>query len=349
MLIFSTTFYIYELNKSLDEKNIVIQSQKKLINNQEQTISTLNQNIEEKTQIIGSLQENIYTKEEHISTLEKQILLQSEQMKIQNIQIENQRNTIEEEKTNQQVMNEDKDIDGLTYQEEIKLGTSDNDSDSDDDGVPDKYDEHPTGGGRNTVKYLQWSYLEDWNWELTIPADVISYYEQIRPTWQGDYSKYYSEFIDSKDVGIQQMALGLKNIIDKKKNQWTYYDEVMFIVRLVQALHYSSDELVGFDDYPKYPMQTINDGTGDCEDMAILAAALLKELNYDVILIKLSNIPGSSSNHLAIGVLGTYIDKGTYIEKNGKPYFYIETTSSRKFGEFPEQFKGCTFELIDIQ
>lgn len=249
----------------------------------------------------------------------------------------------------ERAMNTDNDGDGLTYRQELELGTSDFNPDSDGDSVPDKYDEHPTGGGRMIVKYLEWDYTTHWTWELNIPLDVVTFYEKVpRPTWQGSYS-YYSEFIDFNDKGIERLANGLKDAIDKygKQYGWDYYDQVMFVVRMVQQLRYASDILVGFDDYTKYPMQTLNDGTGDCEDMAILTAAILKKIGYDVKLIFL-NIPDGRT-HLAVGVWGHDTYPGTYFPKDNKKYFYIETTATGwDFGEFPTVWNGSTGILIDV-
>lgn len=251
---------------------------------------------------------------------------------------------IQEEK----LLSQDNDGDGLNLREEQLRGTSDYNSDTDGDSVPDKYDEHPLGGDRNIVKYLKWDYITPWTWELDIKADVITYYEQKpRPTWHGDYS-YYSEFIETNDPGIKRLASGLRSTINEYGQQWDYYNQVMFVVSMVQQMHYASDILVGFDDYTKFPMQTLNDGTGDCEDMSILTAAILKELNFDVKLIFLS-IPDGRT-HVAIGVWGIDNYPGTYWSKDNRKYFYIETTNlGWDFGEYPTEFSGSTGRLIDIK
>jgi hypothetical protein len=263
--------------------------------------------------------------------------------------ISQQRQEIEAEVERQRILNEDKDNDGLTLREELELGTSDTNPDSDGDSVPDKYDAHPTGGGRMAVKYLEWDYGGHWTWELTIPSDVITYYEQIpRPTWKGSHL-YYSEFIDFNDRGIERLANGLQECIDNYGSQhgWDYYDNVTFVVSMVQHLHYSQDILVGFDDYTKYPMQTLNDETGDCEDFAILSAAILDRLGYDVKLIFVY-IPDGRT-HLAIAVWGHDTYPGTYWTENNKKYFYIETTAPGwDIGEFPDEFQGSTGLLIDV-
>ena len=51
------------------------------------------------------------------------------------------------------------------------------------------------------------------------------------------------------------------------------------IVSFVQNLPYTSDDVTtGYDEYPRYPYETLYDNGGDCEDTSILASAMLHEL-----------------------------------------------------------------------
>ncbi len=272
------------------------------------------------------------------------INIQGKVISEQSVELNEKDSILEQEK----LLNEDKDGDGLTLREERSLMTFDTNIDSDGDSVPDKYDEHPMTGGRMIVKHLEWDYSgKHWTYDLPIPSDVITYYEQKpRPRWASDYS-YFSEFIDVNDKGVEILASGLQDFIDQYSEiyKWDYYDKVMFVVSMVRQLHYISDVYVGFDEFTKFPMQTLNDGTGDCEDMAILSAAILKKLNYDVKLLYL-DIP-DRMNHVAIAVLGDI--SGTYFERDNKKYFYVETIAKYNFGEFPSQWVGGEGILIDLK
>lgn len=79
-------------------------------------------------------------------------------------------------------------------------------------------------------------------------------------------------------------------------------------------------------EYPKYPIETLVDGKGDCEDSSILSAALLGIMGYDAVLLKYSD-------HMALGVqmtgFGPYYADYTpkYYEFGGKRYYYVETTN----------------------
>ena len=47
-----------------------------------------------------------------------------------------------------------------------------------------------------------------------------------------------------------------------------------FVISFVQDLPYTSDDVTtGFDEYPRFPYETLYDNGGDCEDTSILASA----------------------------------------------------------------------------
>ncbi|ABE51403.1 Protein with cacluim-binding EF-hand domain [Methanococcoides burtonii DSM 6242] len=90
----------------------------------------------------------------------------------------------------------------------------------------------------------------------------------------------------------------------------------------VQSLPYVSDSAsAGYDEYPRFPFETLYHGGGDCEDSSILLASLLYDMGYGVALIEL---PG----HMAVGVKGEDDLSGSYYNYNGVKYYYLETTAS---------------------
>jgi len=76
----------------------------------------------------------------------------------------------------------------------------------------------------------------------------------------------------------------------------TESEKVNLLISFVQSLPYTFDNVsTPFDEYPRFPIETLVFGGGDCEDTSILTSALLYEMGYDVILI---NPPG----HMAVGI-----------------------------------------------
>jgi hypothetical protein len=112
---------------------------------------------------------------------------------------------------------------------------------------------------------------------------------------------------------------------------YTRYDDAMNIVTFVQSVPYVDDHPLSA---PKYPLETLVEGLGDCKDKAVLAAALLHEAGFDVVLLKFPE-------HLSVGI---NVDAaGTSYEYNGARYYYAETTGRNwQIGEVPDQLKTAT-------
>jgi len=134
---------------------------------------------------------------------------------------------------------------------------------------------------------------------------------------------------------------------------WTEYQTICFILSFVQNLPYTSDLVTtGYDNYPRYPVETVVDQGGDCEDSSILFASIVRELGYSVALILLSE-----GEHMAAGVCVTQglIDNWQqpysliyYTTDNGIIYAYCETTSNCwRFGEMPDGLDSIA-QIIDV-
>jgi transglutaminase-like putative cysteine protease len=123
-------------------------------------------------------------------------------------------------------------------------------------------------------------------------------------------------------------------------------DEVVeFVIAFVQGFPYVSDSLsTPYDDYTRYPIETLLEREGDCEDTALLTAVLLKELGYGSALILMRQ-----EGHAAVGVLGGDGVYGTYYEVKGKKYFYVETTAKGwPIGKVPEEMEGAKALVVPL-
>lgn len=112
--------------------------------------------------------------------------------------------------------------------------------------------------------------------------------------------------------------------------------QVEFVIDFVQSLPYVPDDVSkGFDDYTKFITETITEIGGDCEDTAIMLAAVLQAepFGYDTVLIQ---PPG----HMAVGIYGDDDMPGYYWEYEGRKYYYIEPTGTGwGIGDIPETYK----------
>jgi hypothetical protein len=183
-----------------------------------------------------------------------------------------------------------------------------------------------------------WEYgFNEWTWELDINQAAYDYYKTLPRPPTRNYSVYVTHPSDDKYIN---------NLIEKirdagQKNGYSEYEILSLAVAFVQSLDYTSDnQTTGFDEYPRYPIETLVDGGGDCEDTAILAASLIKSMGYGVILLRLDNLPDNKS-HMAVGVKCDDDFPGAYWQYEGERYFYLETTASGwQIGQLPEDYRG---------
>src|SRR4030042_2644657 len=193
--------------------------------------------------------------------------------------------------------------------------------------------------GTLTTKNYRWSYLgQTWTLSLNIPDSIYDYYQSLERTPTEDYSIYWTHPYDDAYLAT---IIEKFNII-AITNSLTEAEKINLVIAFVQSLPYTVDSVTtGYDEYPRYPAETLIDDGGDCEDTSILTAALLHVMNYKVILI---NPPG----HMAVGVNipGTY---GSYYNYEEKEYFYLETTGDGwKIGELPNEYKGTSAYLYSF-
>jgi hypothetical protein len=126
----------------------------------------------------------------------------------------------------------------------------------------------------------------------------------------------------------------------------TPYLEVSLVLDLVQRIEYLDDrshrhpEETRFSDYWRFPLETIADRAGDCEDSAILTVSLLSAMGHRTCFFEL---PG----HAAVGVEGLPDLTGTYVAAaDGAWSYYTETTADcYQIGELPE---GTTLDDLRI-
>lgn len=191
------------------------------------------------------------------------------------------------------------------------------------------------------------SYIRTYSWTydgysqsftLTIPKEHYEYYRN-KPHSGKSFDKYALSEHDRQL--LNEMINGFVEQGDK--NGFTEDQNVLNVIAFVQAMPYTSDNVTtGYDEYPRYPIETLVDGGGDCEDSAILAAALLTEMGYGTILLGLPS-------HMALGVKGSEEISGTYYMHDGSRYYYVETTSSGYgIGEIPREYETSQAQIYTM-
>jgi hypothetical protein len=180
----------------------------------------------------------------------------------------------------------------------------------------------------------EWTYAgRSRTYTIEIPKSLYGYYRN--QTHDRNYAKYAISDEDRKV--LDSIVMDFETNLDSK-NEAAYN-----IVAFVQSLPYVKDQAsTGFDDYARYPIETLVDNKGDCEDTAILTAALLKEMRYDVVLIRLPE-------HVAVGITCSGCSKFPSYEYKGKNYYYIETTGENwEIGQMPPEYYDVTPTILPM-
>jgi len=197
----------------------------------------------------------------------------------------------------------------------------------------------------NIDKSFAWDYDgRHWTWNLSIPRALYDEYHSVpdaRRTRDGPAG--YGFLTTTEDYYVNMLADKLN--ASAQSLGYGSYDKVSFVLAFVQSLPYTSDNVTtGNDEYPRFPIETLVDDGGDCEDTSILFASLTLIMGYGTIYI---NPP----NHYAVGVLGNNLHGTywTYPSDSNKTYYYCETTGNGfKIGQLPTEFQGQTAYIYPI-
>lgn len=191
-------------------------------------------------------------------------------------------------------------------------------------------------------KSFAWYYEgSQWTWDLNIPKSLYNSYRRVSVSERTSYSVGdYDFLVTTQDSYVKIVADGLREAAENKG--YEPYDEVSFILAFVQSLPYTSDSVTtGYDEYPRFPVETLVDGGGDCEDTSILFAAIVLVLGYGAIFI-------SPPSHVAVGVLGKDLS-GYYWTYSGRRYYYCETTGENwRIGDLPDELQNTKAYLSSI-
>jgi len=195
-------------------------------------------------------------------------------------------------------------------------------------------------------KDFKWEYDgSEWTWNLQIPKSLYDYYKALPRSPTPNYSIYVTHpladaYINSLTAKIQQSA---------QEKGYSEFQTIELAVTFVQSLPYTSDLVTtGFDNYARYPIETLVANGGDCEDTAILTASLIRSLGYGTVLIVFPGTP-ESPGHCAVGVKGDKGIFGSYYTYDDNKYYYIETTSSGwEIGEIPEDYKDVSAKIYPM-
>ena len=216
-------------------------------------------------------------------------------------------------------------------------------------------------GAQTYDRAFSWSSHGDtWTWEVAIPQSLHTHYTRLLPRpWCSDtgYCDWYKYVTDpDDDAFIETLADNLLGAISPSYGDAlsTYYGFLQFALDFVTgAIPYTLDSQP--DEWPRYPVETLVDVAGDCEDTGILYCSIVR--------------PYVTSTHLlffpthvasAVPVDGDFISSRTYsvgyYEFEGRYFVICETTGDPpgywRVGEIPDDLRaewtGGDFWFYDV-
>ncbi len=195
-------------------------------------------------------------------------------------------------------------------------------------------------------KCFVWDYDgKHWTWNLSIPKALYDAYKDVPVyTRTRNGPSGYGYLTTTQDAYVRSLADKLNQTATDMG--YSSYDKVSFALAFVQSLPYTSDNVTeGYNEYPRFPIETLVDEGGDCEDTSILFATITLIMGYGTVYI-------NPTNHYAVGILGSGL-RGTsweYPSGSNKSYYYCETTGDGfKIGQLPDEFAGQSAYIYPIE
>ena len=196
------------------------------------------------------------------------------------------------------------------------------------------------------IETYNFGYLKSYSWKFNNVDYQISYnfdpttysFYKSQPHLIKEYEDYIS-FVTIDELAIIEIGLKLREISQEKG--FDNLTEVNFVMSFTQSLKYSEDNVTsGVGEYPRYPIETLIDQTGDCEDTSALLISLLESLGYEAAMILIPEA-WDGYGHAAVGVSIEGASGVNYIlnekQDNEVSYYYAETTAPGwKLGEIPD-------------
>ena len=214
------------------------------------------------------------------------------------------------------------------------------------DGSLDDSDDSDDASLTLDIDVFNFGYLKSFKWTFRLvdyqfsynfdPARYSNYVGQSHKIF--DYSDYLN-FVTINDPELIEIAGILRNLsIDE---EFDSLREIDFLLSFSQSLKYSEDNVTaGVGEYPRYPIETLVDQTGDCEDTSALLISLVEILGYNASIILIPEA-WDGYGHAAVGINVTGASGVHYILNEGEPdetsYYYAETTAPGwRLGEMPD-------------
>lgn len=189
-----------------------------------------------------------------------------------------------------------------------------------------------------------WSFHDrEYSMQAIVPPRAYANYTRMdvpRSYYFGYTDADVQRFVTSDDEVIVAIADRLRSMAATA--DFDEVETINFALRFCQSIRYSYDNAtMDADEYWRFPVETLYDETGDCEDTSFLFASLVEAMGLDAVVLML---PG----HAAVGVASDH-GTGTYVMEEGVRYYYCETTSPGfELGQLPGGLEGEEMDVVQV-
>jgi len=156
------------------------------------------------------------------------------------------------------------------------------------------------------------------------------------------------DYVTPDDKVIQEAAAKLRAEADARG--LSALDTANMVLAFCQTIPYVTDiDSKGLAEYWKFPVETLYEGNGDCEDTSFLFASLMEAMGYDAAILFFDDHMaaglGSSPDHVQFTAYGTHYKKT--VDGVTVQYYYCETTSTGfSIGDLPGDMEGAQAHVI---
>ncbi len=204
------------------------------------------------------------------------------------------------------------------------------------------------GVGRKGGEVIRLSY--SWaavgrRWWLLLEMPVDAYMSAVRTErfWH-DYAAH------AQEPGSLALTSAIADEVQRvaRENGCGETEIADVVVKLVQHLFYALDDATtGLDEYPKFPLETLVDGQGDCEDVALLAAALLRHLAG--VRSAVVTVGPARDGHMVAGFVGLDVPGRDTVSVGGETWSVVEATNPFALGEWGPDSSRDVREIATLE
>ncbi|MGN1045288.1 MAG: InlB B-repeat-containing protein [Candidatus Methanomethylophilaceae archaeon] len=193
-----------------------------------------------------------------------------------------------------------------------------------------------------SVKTFSWKDNDKTSYEYSIGirySDFMEYRDKDVSRSFGSF-EHCRQFVTYEDPYIVRIAEEFDSMLSGKSDA----KRIDVVLTFTQYIQYTYDQdSMGEEEYWKYPVETLFDMNGDCEDTSILFCAIVKAMGYDCAMLLFDG-------HMAAGVtFDGQPTSYTTFDADGNSYLYCETTATGyRVGAIPsgELYHRYTISVI---